>query len=94
MQSVLTGEGLLRRTPLHRALYWGNIGAAARLLEAGASVHVADHKVPGLPPSHTAVCLACNFSLREARVGPVDISMEWHCLEYDTFTPAWNAQVG
>lgn len=45
-QCVLTGTAMLRRTPLHRALYWGNIGAVARLLEAGASVHVADHKVP------------------------------------------------
>ena len=35
-----------RRTPLHRALYWGNIHAAARLLEAGAAVNLADHKVP------------------------------------------------
>ena len=40
---------MLNRTPLHRALYWGNIHAAVRLLEAGAAVNLADHKVPLRP---------------------------------------------
>ena len=47
-----TENYLCGRTPLHRALYWGNIHAAARLLEAGAALNVADLKVqpPRIPP--------------------------------------------
>ena len=43
--TVLDGHTLCRRSPLHRALYWGNIHAAARLLEAGAAVNLTDFKV-------------------------------------------------
>ena len=35
----------LPRSPLHHAFYWGHLCAAARLLAAGASLHVADTKV-------------------------------------------------
>lgn len=33
-----------RWTPLHRALYFGNIGVVAELLKSGAAVHVKDHE--------------------------------------------------
>ncbi len=32
------------RTPLHKALYLGNLQAAAALLQSGASLDIADHK--------------------------------------------------
>lgn len=33
------------RSCLHHALYWGHLGLAARLLAAGAPLHLADHQV-------------------------------------------------
>ena len=78
---------MLRRTPLHRALYWGNFGAAARLLEAGASVNVADHKVPGSRRSLTTVCLACKAGSHETPRQFTGRPCEWHCLECVTLTP-------
>jgi hypothetical protein len=41
--STATGcLAVCRWTPLHRAIYFGNIGVVARLLESGAAVHVRD----------------------------------------------------
>ncbi len=43
--SIATCPLQLHRSCLHQALYWGHLTIAARLLEAGASLHVPDHQV-------------------------------------------------
>ena len=51
-ESECSVSGSLRCCPcrscLHHALYWGHLAVAARLISAGASLHLPDHQVRGV----------------------------------------------